>query len=237
MRNPSETICLVTGASSGIGRAVAKALIQQKYTVIATARRTERLQQLGLPEKGIYAGDLNDPSFQKKMEEGIYNDYGSCDYLFNCAGMVEAGTIEEIDIERVSSMIRLNIETTFRLTYAFLKRFKKQGFGHIVNISSVLGTKVRPTAGAYAATKYALEALSEALRMELAGSNIAVSCIQPGLVYTEFHDHWETHPKDSMNIPDPLTPEDIADMVRFIMNQPPRIRIPKLMILPRDHVI
>jgi NADP-dependent 3-hydroxy acid dehydrogenase YdfG len=118
-----------------------------------------------------------------------------------------------------------------------LKRFKEQGSGHIINISSVLGTKVRPTAGAYAATKFALEALSEALRMELTGTNIQVSCIEPGLVMTELHNSWEIHPKDSMNIHEPLEVSNIVDAVLYIINQPAHVRIPKLMILPKDHNI
>ena len=134
-------------------------------------------------------------------------------------------------------MIRLNVEATFRLTYTLLKRFKKQGSGHVINISSILGTKVRPTAGGYAATKFAVEALSEALRMELSGTDIRVSCIEPGLVMTELHNRWEVHPKESMNIHEPLTTGDIVDTVRFIMNQPNHVRIPKLMILPKDHNI
>ena len=134
-------------------------------------------------------------------------------------------------------MLRLNVESTFRLTYKILKRFKKQGFGHVVNISSVLGTKVRPTAGGYAATKFAMEALSEALRMELTGTNIKISCIEPGLVMTELHNDWKVHPKESMDIHDPLTVDNIVDTVKFIINQPDHVRIPRLMILPKDHNI
>ena len=165
----------------------------------------------------------------------FFDKYGKCDFLFNCAGTLEVGTIEDIDIDKLTSMIRLNVESTFRLTYCILKRFKKQGFGHVLNISIVLGTKVRPTAGGYAATKFAMEALSEALRMELTGTNIKISCIEPGLVMTGLHDDWKVHPKESMNIHDQLTVENIVDTVRFIMNQPEHVRIPKLMILPKDH--
>ena len=96
---------------------------------------------------------------------------------------------------------------------------------------------MRPAAGAYAATKFAMEALSEALRLELIGSDIKISCIEPGLVMTELHDSWEVHPKDQFNIRDPLVPEDIVETVRFILKQPDYVRIPKLMILPKDHNI
>ncbi len=233
----SDKICLVTGASSGIGFAIAKALKNDNYTVIATARRSNNLKDLGLNEQNLFVGDLNSTDFQDSMVDEIIDKYRRCDFLFNCAGTIEVGTIEEIDIDKLTSMLRLNVESTFRLTYKILKQFKKQGFGHVINISSVLGTKVRPTAGGYAATKYAMEALSEALRMELTGTNIQVTCIEPGLVMTELHKNWEVHPKESMQIKEPLTVENIVDTVKFIINQPSHVRIPKLMMLPKDHNI
>ncbi len=232
-----DKICFVTGASSGIGNAIAKALHADSYTVVATARRLERLKTLGIDSADMLSGDLRDAAFQDSVAETVFRKYGKCDYLFNCAGTITAGTVEEIDIDELTSMIRLNVEATIRLTYTFLKRFKQQGFGHVINISSVLGTKVRPTAGGYAATKFAMEALSEALRMELCGTRIDISCIEPGLVMTELHDDWKQHPRESMHIHEPLSVEDIVRAVRFIMNQPPHVRVPRLMVLPRDHNI
>jgi NADP-dependent 3-hydroxy acid dehydrogenase YdfG len=234
MENTAK-ICLVTGASSGIGFAIANALIDDKNTVIITARRDERLARLATADR--LTGDLTDSEFLDSLEDYIYSRYGRCDYLFNCAGIIEAGSIEDIDIDKMCAMIRLNTESTCRLTYRFLKRFKVQGSGHVVNISSVLGTKVRPTAGAYSASKYAIEALSEALRLELTGTNVKITCIEPGLVMTELHKDWEVHPSVSMGIHEPLTVEDIVNSVRYIMAQPDHVRIPKLMILPKDHNI
>jgi len=231
-------VCLITGASSGIGYAIADMLRKEKeFQIVVTARREGRLKKLESDNVKVLAGDLNSIPFLESLENFVYDTFGTCDYLFNCAGMIEAGTIEKIDIDRMTSMIRLNTESTFRLTYMLLKRFKKQGFGHIINISSVLGTKVRPTAGAYAATKFAMEALSEALRLELIGSNIQVSCIEPGLVLTELHDHWETHPKESLGIHVPLSVDDVVQSVKYILAQPEYVRVPKLMILPKDHNI
>ncbi|QJB30843.1 SDR family oxidoreductase [Chitinophaga oryzae] len=230
-------ICLITGASSGIGYAIARALAAEGHTVVITARRQERLQELDAANVTMMAGDLTDPGFQEQVVNTVFDTYGRCDYLFNCAGSIEAGPVESIDIDKMSAMIRLNVEATFRLTYLVLKRFKAQGSGHVINLSSVMGTKVRPTAGAYAATKFAMEALSEALRMELAGTAINISCIEPGLVMTELHKDWAVHPRESMGIHDPLTVEDIVRTVKFIMEQPSHVRIPKLMILPGHHQI
>ena len=235
--NNKDKICVITGASSGIGFAIAKALKEDGYRLILTARREERLKDLQSDAVDIVPGNLTDPNFADSLDRYVINKFGKCDILINNAGVIEVATIEGMNIERMSHMIRLNVEATFRLTYKFLKQFKKQGFGHLINMSSVLGTKVRPTAGAYAATKFAVEALSEALRLELIGSDIKISCIEPGLVMTELHDGWEVHPKDMFGIRNPLIPEDIVEIVRFILKQPDYVRIPKLMILPKDHNI
>ncbi|MEJ2052900.1 MAG: SDR family oxidoreductase [Calditrichaceae bacterium] len=235
--NINDKICLITGASSGIGYAVAKALKEDGYRLVLTARREERLIELKSDAVDIVSGDLTDPGFTDSLDQYVIDKFGKCDILINNAGMITAGSIEETDIDKVCRMMRLNVEATFRLTYRFMKLFKKQGYGRLINISSVLGTKVRPTAGAYAGSKFAIEALSEALRLELIGSDIKITCIEPGLVMTELHDDWKVHPKDMFGIRDPLVPEDIVETVRFILKQPGYVRIPKLMILPKDHNI
>ena len=225
--------CLITGASSGIGLALAKALAADQHRLILTARREDRLKTLKSENVDIIPGDLTSAEFVDSLDVFVYQKYGHCDYLFNSAGVITKGSVEETDIDKMTSMLRLNIESTFRLTYRFLKRFVNQGSGHVINISSVAGTRVRPTIGAYAASKFAMEALSEALRLELSDTNIKISCIAPGLVLTELHDDWEVHPVDLLDIHEPLSPEDIVETARFMMNQPDHVRIPRVLILPR----
>lgn len=225
--------CLITGASSGIGLALAKALAADKHRLILTARREDRLKALQSENVDIFPGDLTSADFVDSLDEYVYQKYGHCDYLFNSAGVITKGSIAETDIDKMTSMLRLNIESTFRLTYRFLKRFVNQGSGHVINISSVAGTRVRPTIGAYAATKFAMEALSEAVRLELSDTDIKISCIAPGLVLTELHNDWEVHPVDLLDIREPLTGEDIVEAARFIMNQPDHVRIPRILIVPK----
>jgi NADP-dependent 3-hydroxy acid dehydrogenase YdfG len=230
------TAAIVTGASSGIGAAVAQELSAAGVHLLLTARREERLREVACKCKNacILPGDITDPSLPHRLIDECLRLFSRCDIVFNNAGIVEVGAIDKIDIDRVCEMVRINVEAVFRMAYVALKHFRAANCGHLVNTSSIMGTKVRPTAGAYAGTKHAIEALSEALRMELAGSNISVSCIEPGLVLSEFHNRWEVHPTVSMGISQPLTPQDIARYVRFVLEQPPHIRIPRLMVLPHQ---
>jgi NADP-dependent 3-hydroxy acid dehydrogenase YdfG len=234
----SDKVAVITGATSGIGLAVARELRTHGMRLVLNARSQTALEQAKkeLSAAGI-AGDIADPALPSKLLQLALSTYGRCDVVLNNAGQMEAGTIDKIDIDKVCAMVRVNVEAAYRVAYTFIKHFHAQGSGHLVNISSVLGTKVRPTAGAYAGTKYAIEALSEALRLELAGSKVAVTCIEPGLVLTGLHRDWPVHPTESMKVPNPLQPEDIARCVTFALTQPAHVRIPRLMVLPGEHQI
>ncbi|MEE8585456.1 MAG: SDR family oxidoreductase [Acidobacteriota bacterium] len=235
MTLPGRT-AVITGASSGIGEAVARNLCKAGVKLLLTARRERRLRSLAdqLPATSFLAGDLTDPDLPQRLIGQALEDHGSCDIMVSNAGMIETGSIEEIDLERISRMVRINIESAFRLAYVALRHFRSVGQGHLIHTSSLLGTKVREGAGAYSGTKFALEALSEALRLELAGTGIQVTCIEPGLVRTELHEHYEVHPAEALGMSDPLQPEDVARCVRFVLEQPPHVRIPRLMVLPGE---
>jgi NADP-dependent 3-hydroxy acid dehydrogenase YdfG len=231
-----NSVAVITGASSGIGAAVAVELDRAGVRLVLTARRKDRLDSLAVQckEVAIVAGDILSPELPQRLIDTALDRFGRCDIFLNNAGIIEVGKIETIDIERICRMVRINIEAAFRMAYIALRHFVAVSRGHLINTSSLLGTKVRPTAGAYAGTKFAIEALSEALRLEVAGTNIQVSCLEPGLVRTELHDRWEVHPVESMNIPHPLLPEDIARCVRFLLEQPEHVRIPRMLVVPGE---
>ena len=232
-------VAIITGASSGIGRAVARDLSSAGVKLVLTARREERLAALAeeLGNTVYVVGDIVDPAIPQALIDKAVESFGRCDAVVNNAGIMVGGTIESIDMEKVRKMVRVNIEAAYDVAYTSLKYFKEQGSGHLVNISSILGTKVRDTAGAYAGTKYAIEALTEALRMELAGTGVSASCVEPGLVQTELHEEWDVHPRHSLNIEPPLEPEDIARAVRFVLTQPAHVVVPRVMVLPKAHKI
>lgn len=236
--NHSGKVAVITGASSGIGLAVARELHSLGFRLVLTARNEQRISLISFElQATALVSDVTDPSLPERLLNLTLATYGSCDVILNNAGIIEVGTIDSVNIEKVCEMVRVNVEAAYRVAYTFLRHFLKQTKGHLINMSSVLGTKVRPTAGAYAGTKYAIEALSEALRMEVAGTSVRISCIEPGLVMTGLHKDWPVHPSESMNIPHPLTPEDVARCISFILSQPDHVRIPRLMVLPSEHQV
>jgi NADP-dependent 3-hydroxy acid dehydrogenase YdfG len=231
-------VAVITGASSGIGLAVAKELHSFGMHLVLTARHEDRLSDIKSElQATILAGDVTEPALPEKLLNLALSTYGRCDVVLNNAGIIEVGSIESVNIDKICEMVRVNVEAAYRVAYTFVRHFLGQGHGYLVNMSSVLGTKVRPTAGAYAGTKYAIGALTEALRMEVAGTAIGVTCIEPGLVMTGLHRDWPIHPSESMNIPHPLLPEDVARCISFILSQPAHVRIPRLMILPSEHQV
>ena len=229
-------VAIITGATAGIGAAVARALDARGVQLVLTGRREDRLAALAqeLRQARTVAGDITDPALPARLVETAMAEFGRLDVACNNAGLLAFGTAEEIDLERMSMMIRVNVEAAFRFAYTVLRHFKAQDSGHLVNTSSVAGTKIRPTIGAYAATKHAIEALAHALRLELAETAVRISNIQPGLVSTEIFDHMppEAHPGRQQAIAQPLQPDDVARCVVFMLEQPAHVSIPTLMVKP-----
>jgi NADP-dependent 3-hydroxy acid dehydrogenase YdfG len=229
-------VAIITGASSGIGAAVARELDAAGMKLVLNARRTERLEALAadLTHAEVVAADIRDDNLPQNLIDAAVEQFGAVDVVFNNAGIMDTATIDDSDIDRLCANLRVNLEAATRLAYVALSYLKPRGRGDLINTSSILGTKVRPTAGVYAASKHGIEALTEALRMEVAGTGVRVACIEPGLVATELQDHFEVHPRDALGIKEPLQPADIARCVRFMLEQPRHVTIPRLMVLPAE---
>jgi NADP-dependent 3-hydroxy acid dehydrogenase YdfG len=232
-------VAIITGASSGIGAGVARELSEAGMKIVLNGRRKARLEALAgqLDDATAIVGDLTDPSQPPQLIEAAIERFGRLDFVFNNAGIMDTSPIESADVDRLCANVRLNLEAAVRMAYTALRQFKAQGSGHLITTSSILGTKVRPTAGVYAGSKYGVEALTEALRMEVAGTGIRVACIEPGLVETELQDHFEVHPREMLGMQEPLQPVDIARCVRFMIEQPPHVTIPRMMILPSEQAM
>lgn len=232
-------VAIITGASSGIGHGVARELDRAGMRLVINGRRRDRLEELSgnLNHAEPVPGDLTDISLPGRLIEAAIARFGHLDVVFNNAGIMDTAPIDSADIEGLCANVRVNFEAAVRMAYTALKHFRTQGSGYLINTSSILGTKVRSTAGVYAGSKHGVEALTEALRMEVAGSGVRVGCIEPGLVNTELQDHFEVHPRDMLGMDQPLEPEDIARCVRFMLEQPPHVSIPRMMVLPSEQAM
>jgi NADP-dependent 3-hydroxy acid dehydrogenase YdfG len=217
---------LVTGASSGIGRATAKAFAAEGASVIATGRRLNELESMRdeagatprAPE--IVAGDINDPAFARRLATTA----GSVDILVNCAGMLKHAPFLESEEASWRAVFDTNVMALLRLTQFVARGMSERRKGHIVNISSVLADKVYPYTLVYAATKYAVRAISEGLRMELEPHGIRVTEIAPGLVQTAVLrdiDHPDVLKAYQSRTYKGLSPESIADAIVFAVAQDP----------------
>ena len=177
---------LVTGASSGIGEETARTLHKLGYTVYAAARRTDRLKQL--TAIGIHAltMDVTDDESMSSGIEKIITETGRIDVLVNNAGYGSYGAIEDVSLDEARRQFEVNVFGLARLIQLVLPHMRAQRSGTIINISSMGGRLTTPLGGWYHATKYAVEALSDALRMETAPFGIDVVVIEPGGIRTEW---------------------------------------------------
>jgi len=237
----SSAVGIISGASSGIGLATSRTLSRAGAKLVITARRVDVLNDLAKELKNdvvVVEGDVCDASLPERLIDSAVQKFGKLDFVFNNAGIMNVGSVDELDDESITSMIRVNYEAATRLAYASCKRFKKQGHGDLITTSSILGMKVRPTVGVYAGTKYAMEALSESLRMELAGTGVRVMVIEPGFTSTHLQDHWSASQREMLkSITQPVQPEDIARAVLFMLEQPSYVVIPRLLMVPVEQQI
>jgi short-subunit dehydrogenase len=193
--DPRGRVALVTGASSGIGAATARAFAAAGMRVALCARRKDRLEQLAADlagqgsEASVHAVDVTDPLAVRAMMDEVAARWGRLDVLVNNAGRGFSATLEQTSAEELRALVELNVVAVLGVTQVALPIMRRQGSGHIINISSIVGRRAVPYRAAYSATKFALGALSEALRVELTGTGITVTLVYPIRTDgTEFHE-------------------------------------------------
>src|SRR5213593_943939 len=186
MAEGGTRVVLITGCSTGIGRATAERLAGSGHTVYATARRLESIADL--EEKGCKALslDVTDEGSMHAAVAAVEEAEGAVGALVNNAGYSQSGAIEDVPMEQVRRQFETNVFGLIRMCQLVLPGMRRQHYGRIVNVSSMGGRLVFPGGGIYHATKHAVEAVSDALRFEVKGFGIGVSIIEPGLIRTEF---------------------------------------------------
>jgi NADP-dependent 3-hydroxy acid dehydrogenase YdfG len=244
--NLNGKIALVTGASSGIGTATAIKLAAQGVKVGLAARRTDRLDALASQIKAsggealAIEMDVVDPASVEVGVAKLVKAYGSIDILFNNAGLMPISDVEALKTDEWARMVDVNIKGVLNSTAAVLPIMQKQHSGHIFNTSSIAGRKVFSGFTVYCATKHAITAFSEGLRLEIGKKhNIRVTCIQPGAVETELLEHvTDKGYRDQMEgLRDQmafLKADDIADTILFSLQAPDYVNIAELFVLPTD---
>jgi NADP-dependent 3-hydroxy acid dehydrogenase YdfG len=182
----TQRVALVTGASSGIGKATALMLNQAGYITYATARRPETLSDLERAGCRTLRLDVTDEDSMVAAVRTIETEHTAIDVLINNAGYGLNGPVEELEINAVRHEFETNVFGLVRMAQLVLPGMRKQNSGRVINVGSVGGTFTAPGAGAYHASKYAVEAFSDALRMEVQAFGVQVVLIQPTGVYTAF---------------------------------------------------
>jgi len=233
-------IALITGASSGIGAAIARKLAQEGYCIIAVARRIERLQAMAaeFPDGVIVPEgvDLRREADIVALFERVSASGKSVDVLVNNAGLGRRAPLLSGDAESWREMLDVNVLALTICTREAVKQMQANNSGHVINISSMAGHRVLPSSTFYAATKFAVRALTEGLRQELrsADSPIRVSAVSPGLVETEFVAQMdsEAQAKETYGRFPVLQPEDIANAVWYLLSQPEYVQIHDLLVRP-----
>ncbi|MCU0447796.1 MAG: SDR family NAD(P)-dependent oxidoreductase [Microscillaceae bacterium] len=233
---------LITGATSGIGYATAQALANLDINLIICGRRQNRLDELvsNLQTKvKVYTlnFDVRDKQDVFQQIENLPKEWKNIDILINNAGNAHGlELIQDGDIEDWDAMIDINVKGLLYVSKAVIPQMIEKQNGHIVNIGSLAGKEVYQKGNVYCASKFAVDALNQGLRMDLYQHNIRVSAINPGLVETEFSivrfKGDEDRAKKVYQGIEPLTANDIADIIAFVVTRPAHINIADLLVLP-----
>jgi NADP-dependent 3-hydroxy acid dehydrogenase YdfG len=236
-------VAIITGASSGIGEATAIALAAEGAKVAIAARRADRLDavvkriEASIGEVLSIVTDITDETQVNNLVEQTYEKLGQVDILVNNAGIGVLGTIDAGNPVDWRQAFDVNVLGVLYATHAVLPILKAQKSGHIVNISSVAGRTATAGVGVYNATKWGVNALSEALRQEVHKDNIRVTIIEPGLVDTEFSDLIsdpiaKQRSQERRKTITPLRSEDIANAIVYAVTQPEHVNVNEILIRP-----
>jgi serine 3-dehydrogenase len=238
-------IALITGATSGIGAAVARLFAQAGAKLILVARRQERLEQLA-DELGKDASsthllslDVRDRHAALSAISSLPAPWSSIDILVNNAGLSRGlDKLHEGSFQDWEEMIDTNIKGLLYLTRLIVPGMVKRDRGHVVNLGSTAGHQTYPNGNVYCATKAAVRVISEGLKQDLLGTPVRVSSVDPGLVETEFSQvrfrgDTERAKKVYQGLI-PLTPADVADVIFFCVTRPPHVNISEVLLMPTD---
>ena len=243
--NLDNKVVIITGASSGIGEATAKLFAKQKAKLVLGARRLEKLNKLesellklGSPEVLTLSLDVRDDQSVKNFKESSIEKFGSPDILINNAGLVLG--VDHIcngDIEHWKTIFDTNVLGVLRVCRAFINDMKDAGGGHLIFVGSISGHQVYEGGGPYCASKHSVKAISQTLKLELLGSKIRCSSVDPGMVETEFSVVRLGSKEAASKVYDgitPLTAEDIAECIEFSARRPAHVNIDSMIVMPRE---
>ena len=237
---------LITGASSGIGAATAHAFAREKCNLLLAARRRDRIDQLARHLADKYAITAQaitlDVTKQKDVDAALGSlstAWEQIDILVNNAGLSRGLTkLQEGDIGDWEEMIDTNIKGLLYVTRSILPGMVKRKKGHIINIGSIAGHQLYPAGNVYCATKFAVKALSEGLRLDLLGTGVRVTSVDPGMVQTEFSQvrfHGDTERATAVYQGlQPLSADDVAEVILFCATRPPHVDVADIIVMPTD---
>jgi NADP-dependent 3-hydroxy acid dehydrogenase YdfG len=233
---------LVTGATSGIGKATAQILAKNNYKIILCGRREDRLIALekelsALTEVRTLSFDVRDKKAVFESINSLPEAFSKIDVLINNAGNAHGlDPIQNGDLDDWDAMIDINVKGLLYVSKAIIPQMIERKSGHIINIGSIAGKEVYPNGNVYCASKHAVDALNQAMRMDLNPYGIRVGAIHPGAVETEFSEvRFKGDTDRAANVYkgfEPLHPEDIADIIHFVVSRPYHVNIADLIVLP-----
>ncbi|WP_158730357.1 MULTISPECIES: SDR family NAD(P)-dependent oxidoreductase [unclassified Flavobacterium] len=233
---------LITGATSGIGKATAQLLAKNNYKIILCGRREDRLDDLKqelskLTEVHTLNFDVRDKKAVFDSINSIPENFATIDVLINNAGNAHGlDPIQNGNLDDWDAMIDINVKGLLYVSKAVIPGMIERKSGHIINIGSIAGKEVYPNGNVYCASKHAVDALNQAMRMDLNPYGIRVGGIHPGAVETEFSEvRFKGDTEKAANVYkgfEPLRAEDIADIIHFVVSRPYHVNIADLMVLP-----